>query len=78
MIVPSFYLAYNIYKEKKFTKTAEQFVQEEFENSGYTVIYKKINYNSSPKTIDLAFFDKKTYSFFVVKKGILSIKNSTV
>lgn len=59
MIVPSFYLAYNLYKEKKFTKTAEQFVQKEFENSGYTVIYKKINYNSSPKTIDLAFLNKK-------------------
>lgn len=59
MIVPSFYLAYNLYKEKKFTKTAEQFVQKEFENSGYTVIYKKINYNSSPKMIDLAFLNKK-------------------
>ena len=59
MIVPSFYLAYNLYKEKKFTKTAEQFVQKEFENNGYTVIYKKINYNSSPKTIDLAFLNKK-------------------
>lgn len=59
MIVPSFYLAYNLYNEKKFTKTAEQFVQKEFENNGYTVIYKKINYNSSPKTIDLAFLNKK-------------------
>jgi uncharacterized hydrophobic protein (TIGR00271 family) len=59
MIVPSFYLAYNLFNEKKFTKTAEQFVQKEFENNGYTVIYKKINYNSSPKTIDLAFLNKK-------------------
>lgn len=59
MIIPSFYLAYNLYNEKKFTKTAEQFVQKEFENNGYTVIYKKINYNSSPKTIDLAFLNKK-------------------
>jgi hypothetical protein len=59
MIVPSFYLAYNLYNEKKFTKTAEQFVQKEFENNGYTVIYKKINYNSNPRTIDLAFLNKK-------------------
>jgi len=59
MIVPSFYLAYNLFNEKKFTKTAEQFVQKEFENNGYTVIYKKINYNASPRTIDLAFLNKK-------------------
>lgn len=59
MIVPSFYLAYNLFNEKKFTKTAEQFVQKEFENNGYTVIYKKINYNSNPKTIDIAFLNKK-------------------
>lgn len=59
MIIPSFYLAYNLFNEKKFTKTAEQFVQKEFENKGYTVIYKKISYNSNPKIIDLAFLNKK-------------------
>lgn len=30
-----------------------------FENNGYTVIYKKINYNASPRIIDLAFLNKK-------------------
>lgn len=59
MIVPSSYLAYNLYNEKKFTKTAELFLQREFEKNGYTLIYKKINYNSSPKTIDVAFLNKK-------------------
>jgi len=59
MIVPSSYLAYNLYNEKKFTKTAELFLQKEFEKNGYTLIYKKINYNSSPKTIDVAFLNKK-------------------
>jgi len=58
MIVPSFYLAYNLYNEKKFSKTAEQFIQKEFENKGYTIIYKKIAYNASPKTIDIAFLNK--------------------
>ncbi|WP_100074645.1 DUF389 domain-containing protein [Chryseobacterium camelliae] len=58
MIIPSFYLAYNLYNEKKFTKTAEQFIQKEFENNGYTIIYKKIAYNASPKTIDIAFLNK--------------------
>lgn len=49
MIVPSSYLAYNLYNEKKFTKTAELFLQKEFEKNGYTLIYKKINYNTNPK-----------------------------
>ena len=59
MIVPSSYLAYNLYNEKKFTKTAELFLQREFEKNGYTLIYKKINYNANPKTIDVAFLNKK-------------------
>ncbi|AZB28669.1 DUF389 domain-containing protein [Chryseobacterium balustinum] len=59
MIVPSSYLAYNLYNEKKFTKTAEIFLQKEFEKNGYTLIYKKINYNATPKTIDVAFLNKK-------------------
>jgi len=59
MIIPSSYLAYNLYNEKKFTKTAELFLQKEFEKNGYTLIYKKISYNSYPKTIDVAFLNKK-------------------
>lgn len=59
MIVPSFYLAYNLFNEKKFIKTAELFIQKEFDNKGYTIIYKKINYNASPKSIDVAFLNKK-------------------
>jgi len=59
MIVPSSYLAYNLYQEKKFTKTADFFLQQEFEKNGYTLIYKKINYNANPKTIDVAFLNKK-------------------
>ncbi|MFY1045766.1 DUF389 domain-containing protein [Chryseobacterium sp. GP-SGM7] len=59
MIIPSSYLAYNLFQEKKFTKTAELFLQKEFEKNGYTLIYKKINYNATPKTIDVAFLNKK-------------------
>ena len=59
MIIPSFYLAYNLFNEKTFTKTAEEFVHKEFENKGFTVIYKKINYNASPKIIDIAFLNEK-------------------
>lgn len=59
MIIPSFYLAYNLFEEKKFTKTVEEFINSEFNSRGYTVIYKKLNYNSNPKKVDLAFLNKK-------------------
>ena len=59
MIIPSFYLAYNLFEEKKFTKTVEEFINSEFNSRGYTVIYKKLNYNANPKKVDLAFLNKK-------------------
>ncbi len=59
IILPSFYLAYNLFEEKKFTKTVEEFINSEFNNRGYTLIYKKLNYNSSPKKVDLAFLNRK-------------------
>jgi len=77
MIVPSSYLAYNLFNEKKFSKTAELFLQNEFEKNGYTLIYKKINYNTSPKTIDVAFLNRKftpeeiqTYNKLLEENGL--------
>ncbi|SMP91434.1 hypothetical protein SAMN05421679_10395 [Epilithonimonas pallida] len=37
----------------------EEFINSEFNSRGYTVIYKKLNYNSNPKKVDLAFLNKK-------------------
>lgn len=59
MLIPSFYLAYNLLKEKEYSQNAEQFIEMEFVNRGYTVIYKDINYTSNPKSITLAFLVKK-------------------
>lgn len=59
MIVPSFYLAYNLLNEKKFQQNTDDFINQEFVNKGYTIIYKKTTYNSSPKKIELAFLTKK-------------------
>lgn len=58
MIIPSFYLAYRLYNEKKFTKTVEQFINTEFANKGYVVLFQKINYNSNPKKIELALLNE--------------------
>ncbi len=77
MIVPSFYLAYNLFNEKKFTNTVEDFINTEFNSRGFTVIYKKLNYNASPRTVDIAFLNKKLnkdevamYNRLLAEKGI--------
>jgi uncharacterized hydrophobic protein (TIGR00271 family) len=81
MIVPSFYLAYNLFNEKQFIRTAEQFIQKEFDNKGYTIIYKKINYNTNPKSIDVAFLEKKfnpeeiaSYNKMLISNGLSNTK----
>ena len=42
MIIPSFYLAYNLLNEKKYAQKVEQFISNEFTNKGYAIIYKLI------------------------------------
>lgn len=58
MVVPSFYLAYSLLQEKKFTQNADRFIKEQFTDYGYTVIYKKIITGVSPRKIELAFLSK--------------------
>jgi uncharacterized hydrophobic protein (TIGR00271 family) len=67
MIVPSCYLAYNLLNEKRYTQNVENYINTEFINNGYTVIYKKINYNSNPKSIELAFLSKNLDSLEIKK-----------
>ncbi len=59
MIIPSFYLAYNLFNAKKFSQKVEQFITTEFVNNGYMLIFKNTKYNVSPKKIELAFLTKK-------------------
>jgi uncharacterized hydrophobic protein (TIGR00271 family) len=59
MIVPSCYLAYSLWNEKKFTKSVESFIGSEFTAKGYTVIYKKLEYHARPRKVDIAFLDRK-------------------
>lgn len=77
MIIPSFYLAYNLFNEKKFINTVEDFINTEFSSRGFTVIYKKLNYNTNPRTVDIAFLNKKLnkddiamYNRLLSEKGI--------
>ena len=59
MIIPSFYLAFNLFQEKKFSQKVEQFISKEFSNNGYALIYKDISHTTNPKKIELAFLTKK-------------------
>lgn len=59
MIIPSGYFAYNLLQEKKYEHKVEQFIQNEFINKGQTIIYERIQFNSVPKKIELAFLNKK-------------------
>lgn len=66
MTIPSFYLAYNLLQEKRFSQNAENYIKQEFSENGYTLIYKKINYSTSPRTIDVAFLSRNFDSLEIV------------
>lgn len=59
LITPSVYFAYQLYNQKSYNTKVEVFLQDEFHNKDYPIIYKKIRYNTDPKKIELAFLTKK-------------------
>lgn len=59
LIVPSIYFAYQLFIQKNYTFKTETFIQKEFLDNDYPIIYKNIEYNSNPKKIELAFLTKK-------------------
>lgn len=67
MILPSGYLAYDLYKKQQFSKSADQFIENEFTQKGLTVIYKKADFNANPKKLELAFLSKHFENDEVIK-----------
>lgn len=59
LIVPSVYFAYQLFQEKKYKQKVEQFLKVEFTEKGYTILYKKTQFTSNPKKIDIAFLRKR-------------------
>ena len=59
MLVPSGYLAYSLYSQQQFAKNVNDFINDEFTDKGYTVVYKKTDYNKTPKQLELAFLSKR-------------------
>ncbi len=74
MVVPSFYLAYNLLNQKKFSQNVERFISNSFTDKGYIMIYKKLNYNSNPKTVELAFLSSK-FDSLTIKNLSSELKN---
>ena len=59
MLVPSVYFAYKLYEERKFDAKVNTYLEKEFSEKGYTILYKKTTYNANPKKIELALLSKK-------------------
>ncbi|MBE8723021.1 DUF389 domain-containing protein [Sphingobacterium pedocola] len=59
LILPSLYFAYNLYQERKYNNRVKQFVQQELSDKGYTIVYEKLQFNSRPRRLELAFLAKK-------------------
>lgn len=59
MIIPSIYFAYKLFDEKKYKQRTEEYIENVFPQKEYTLIYKKTNFRSNPKIIELAFLSKR-------------------
>ena len=82
LIVPSIFFAYQLFQEKKYKHKIEQFLKVEFLDKGYTIVYKKTQFNSNPKKIDLAFlkkrFDKTEIKGLNYKLKIYQLQNTVL
>lgn len=58
VLVPSVYFAYSLYQEQKFRLEVNAFLEKEITEKGNTLIYKKVNFLSNPKKIELALLSK--------------------
>lgn len=59
MLLPSSYLAYSLYREQQFKKNADLFIESEFTQKGYTIVYKKTDFNPKAKKLELAFLSRR-------------------
>lgn len=58
VLLPSGFFAFTLYKEQHYKQLANNFIEKEFIEKGNTLVYKKINYTSTSRTIELAFLEK--------------------
>ena len=59
IVVPSLLLAYKLYDQKQFDQRANEFIEKEFTQNGFTVLVRNFKYNRKPKEIEVAFLSGK-------------------
>lgn len=59
LLLPSIYFGYTLFEERKFDQKVNSFIQNEFTDKGYTIIYKKTRYKSNPSSVEIAFLTKR-------------------
>lgn len=59
MMIPAVFFAVQMFNKQNFIRNAEKFIASEFIKNGNTLIYKNLDYGSTPKTITVAFLTKK-------------------
>ena len=88
MLIPSIYFAFRLYEERKFDEKVNNYIENEFTNKGYTLIYKRTKYLSIPRKIEVAFLSKKfskaevaalnqKLKFYKIENSLLQIKQDT-
>jgi uncharacterized hydrophobic protein (TIGR00271 family) len=58
MMAPSIYFANTFVQENNFNQNVEKYLRFAFGNNGYAMIYKNVDYKSSPHKIEVAFLTK--------------------
>lgn len=59
MLIPSSYLAFSLFREQQFKKNTDYFIENEFQNKGYTLVFKNVKYSQNLSKIELAFLSKR-------------------
>jgi uncharacterized hydrophobic protein (TIGR00271 family) len=59
LILPSIYFAYQLIEQKKYQHQIDVFMENEFTNKGIAILYKKTNFNASPKNLQLGFLSRR-------------------
>jgi uncharacterized hydrophobic protein (TIGR00271 family) len=59
LILPSIYFAYQLIEQKKYQHQIDVFMENEFTNRGIAILYKKTDFNASPKNLQLGFLSRK-------------------
>jgi len=56
---PAIYLAYTFVDQNNFNQNAEQYIARVFEDAGYVIIHKDINYSRTDSSIEVAFLAER-------------------